>query len=92
MKLNMKKVVEIEATEIRLYCKVCDNFTAHITDQDGKEIGGQDEGYVPDFFPDKHYGDYLILNINLETGLITNWVKPTREEIEKFIAQDEDEE
>ncbi|MCY1454717.1 hypothetical protein D9M71_718000 [compost metagenome] len=51
---------------------------------------GSYEGYVPDFFPGDHYGDYLILNIDLETGQIKNWKKPTAGDIEKMLAQGED--
>jgi hypothetical protein len=90
IKMNQQKTVEVEAKEIRLYCKVRDMFTAHIHDQDGNEIGGQDDGYVADFFPEDHYGDYLILNIDLETGQITNWVKPDANDIEKFLEREDD--
>lgn len=44
---------------------------------------------VPDFFPGEHYGDYLILNIDLETGQIKNWKKPAATDIEKILAQGE---
>jgi hypothetical protein len=33
--------------------------------------------------PGKHYGDYVRLDIDLETGRILNWVKPTSDVIEK---------
>ena len=32
-------------------------------------------GYVPDFFPDEHCGDYLMLDIDVVTGRILNWPK-----------------
>ena len=90
MKINQLKTVQVEAKEIRIYCHIRDGFTAHIYDQHGEEIGGQDDGYVPDFMPDDHYGDYLILNIDLETGQVTNWQKPAAEQIEKFLNNQED--
>lgn len=31
------------------------------------------DGYVPDFMPDEHYGDYVILDIDVKTGKILNW-------------------
>ncbi|MGY4663202.1 hypothetical protein ACVWZ9_003996 [Pseudomonas chlororaphis] len=45
---------------------------------------------MPDFFPGEHFGDYLMLNIDIETGLIKNWRKPKASDIEKMIVQDED--
>ncbi|MEF2156440.1 hypothetical protein V3390_09425 [Luteimonas sp. FXH3W] len=90
MKINQLKTVNVEAKEIRLHLKVSDRFTAFIHDQDGEQLGGQDGGYVPDFMPQQHYGDYVILNIDLDTGMVTNWRKPTAEQIEAFIAGDTD--
>ncbi|MGF0237226.1 hypothetical protein ACQR3P_30300 [Rhodococcus sp. IEGM1300] len=51
---------------------------------------GSYEGYVPDFFPGQHYGDYLILSIDLETGQIKNWQKPSADDIEKMLSQGDD--
>ena len=62
-------------------------FAAYIYDQDGDIIGGQDDGYVPDFFTGSHGGDYIILYIDLETGKITNWTKPSKNDIEQFIKE-----
>lgn len=90
MKIGIKKTVEVEAKEIQLHCKIRDYFQAQIIDQDGQEIGGQEDGYVPDFMPGEHFGDYIILNIDLETGQITNWQKPAQEQIVRFINQQED--
>lgn len=84
IKIGVRKTVEVQAKTLRIHCKVVDNFQACILDQDGVEIGGQEDGYVPDFMPEEH-GDYLILNIDLETGQVTNWTKPTAEQIAAFI-------
>lgn len=67
--------------------KVVDGFEGAIYDQDGQQIGEDYEGYVPGFMPGEHYGDYLILNIDLETGKILNWNPPTQEQIEEFIKK-----
>lgn len=88
MEISQTKTVPVVAKELRLHLKVSDMFTASIHDDTGKELGGQDDGYVPDFMPGDHYGDYVILNIDLDTGLVTNWKTPTREQIETFIAGD----
>lgn len=89
MKLGVKKMVEVEAKELRIHMKVCDMFEGAIYDQDGKQIGEDYEGYVPNFMPGEHYGDYVILNIDLETGKILNWTPPTKGDIEKFINREE---
>ena len=89
MELDIKKTVKVVAKELRIHMKVCDGFEGAIYDQDGQQIGKDYEGYVPDFMPEEHYGDYLILNIDLETGKILNWVPPSKEEIEEFINGEE---
>ena len=85
MKIGIMKKVEIEAKELRVHLKVSDRFTASLHDQNGEEIFLQEDGYVPDFMPEKHYGDYVILNIDIDTGQITNWSTPTEDEIKNFM-------
>ena len=41
-------------------------------------------GYVPDFFPDEHYGDYVQLKIDIDTGQIIDWKKPTQKDLAIF--------
>lgn len=88
MKINMTKPVEIEAKTLKIYMKVVDGFEASLADQDGSTLKDY-EGYVPSFMPGEHYGDYLILDIDIDTGQITNWKTPTQEEIEEFINEQE---
>lgn len=38
--------------------------------------------------PGEHYGDYLILEIDLDTGQIKNWKAPTAKQIEEWINKD----
>lgn len=90
MKLNIKKEVQVEAKILKLYLKVVDGFTASLEDRDGVVLKAY-EGYVPGFMPGEHYGDYVILDIDIDTGLITNWVRPIEEDIEAFIAGNQDE-
>lgn len=89
MQINQRKTVQVDVTELHLGIKVRDGFAAQFKDAQGGEVGTF-QGYVPDFFPGKHYGDYLILNIDLETGLIKNWNKPTAADIKKMIEADGD--
>lgn len=84
MKIGMKKEVEVEAKTLSIHIKVRDEFSARLLDQDGAELKDY-EGYVPEFMPGEHYGDYLILDIDIETGSILNWNPPSREQIETFL-------
>lgn len=98
MIIDQFKKVQVEAKTFHIYIKIRDEFGGSVTDQDGKYLVNKDDGYVPDFFP--HYsiteksstysrsnmGDYLILDIDLDTGQILNWKKPTKEQLEKFIG------
>lgn len=60
---------------IQITAKCSDLFSASLV-QDGKVLGNYD-GYVPDFMPGQHYGDYVELTIDVETGKILNWKKPS---------------
>ena len=72
---------------IRINAKCSDLFWAAL-EVDGKRIGEID-GYVPGWFPnpaEEHYGDYVSLEIDLSTGKILNWKKPTRTNLLDFKA------
>lgn len=88
MKINQIKKVQVEAKTLCIHLKVCDMFGGKILDHDGQTLVDKEEGYVPDFMPGEHHGDYLILNIDLDTGLITNWKAPTARQIENFILSE----
>jgi len=65
-------------------CAKCsDGFTARLL-EDGKEVANHD-GYVPDFMPNEHYGDYVELEIDIDTGMIVNWKKPTKAQLKKQL-------
>lgn len=87
MEIDAVKTVKVQAKTLSIYMKVCDTFDAHLKDQDGNTIKDY-EGYVPEFMPGEHYGDYLILDIDIDNGTITNWKQPTKEQIEEFIQSD----
>ena len=87
--ISMKKEVEVHARTLSIYCKVSDRFTASLLDQDGETIHEQEDGYVPNFMPGEHYGDYIILEIDLDTGQVKNWKAPTADEIEKWLLDPE---
>lgn len=89
MKIGVKKEVEVNAKTLKLHLKVSDCFTATLEDQDGDVLVDHD-GYVPDFMPGDHYGDYVILDIDIDTGKILNWVPPREEQLRKFVNKDEE--
>jgi len=72
---------------LQICCKVSDRFSATLK-EDGKILKDYD-GYVPSFMPGDHYGDYIQLEIDINTGQILNWKKPTEEQIEEFIGEEE---
>ena len=86
--IAMKKEVQVEAKTLKIHCKVSDMFTASLVDQNGEEIHVQEDGYVPGFMPGQHYGDYVILDIDLDSGTILNWRAPTADAIQKWIEPD----
>lgn len=88
MEIELQETLKAELKEMRLCIHARDGFTCGLHNPDGGEFASY-EGYVPDFFPGDHYGDYLLLNIDVETGQITNWKKPTAEDITKMLSDDD---
>lgn len=85
MLIKANKKVTLEAKTLKIYCKVRDNFTASLVDAEGVLIHDQEDGYVPGFMPGDHYGDYVILNIDIDTGQVTNWRVPRAEQLEEWV-------
>jgi hypothetical protein len=86
MKISQQKTVQVEAKTLQICAKVRDCFAASLLDGDGETLCVYD-GYVPEFMPGEHFGDYLMLDIDLDTGQITNWKAPTAEQVEGFISK-----
>ena len=70
---------------IQISAKCADLFYANLQD-DRKGMIGEYHGYVPDFFPGQHYGDYVELEIDIETGHILNWKKPSASDLKKVFS------
>lgn len=87
--IAIKKEVQVQAKTLSIHLKVSDRFCARLLDQDGTEIFDQEDGYVPGFMPGEHFGDYVILDIDLDTGKIINWKAPTAEAIQEWIEPKE---
>lgn len=62
----------------------CSDLCSTIIKNDEGEIVYEHDGYVPDFMPDEHYGDYVIIDIDLKTGKILNW-NATVKSVEKWV-------
>jgi len=84
MEIESTEVVRVNVKTLKLHLKVCDIFTGTIESATGTELKEFD-GYVPDFMPGEHYGDYVILDIDIDTGQITNWKQPTAEELQNWF-------
>lgn len=90
MEISKKETVNINAKTLKIHLKVRDRFTASLVSDSGNIIYNQLDGYVPDFMPDDHFGDYVILDIDIDTGQITNWTQPYASEIEEWIKEDDE--
>lgn len=75
-------------TVLSVVAKCSDMFNATLIDGDGKVLKEHD-GYVPSFMPGEHYGDYVEIDIDIATGQILNWKKPSQTAINKFIKTGE---
>jgi len=85
MEIEATEIVKVNAKTLKLHLKVCDRFCGSLKSEAGTELLDFD-GYVPGFMPGDHYGDYVILDIDIDTGQITNWKVPTAEEIQEWIS------
>lgn len=72
---------EIEFTQVSICAKCADLCTAQLISKDNVVVA-EHEGYVPPLMPDKG-GDYVTIDIDLETGVILNWKRPTRKIVEE---------
>jgi len=71
---------------VKINAKCSDLCFTEVLDGNGNVIAEHD-GYVPEFMPGEHYGDYVELKIDIETGKLLNW-KPGPY-LHKFIKQNE---
>jgi hypothetical protein len=61
--------------------KCSDMFWARLLDINGRQVGTDYDGYVPDWMPGENYGDFVELEIDIATGNILNWHCPTRAQL-----------
>lgn len=75
---------------IHISAKCSDLFSAFL--RDGDKIVGEYDGYVPDWLPNlktEHYSDYVILEIDIATGQIIGWKKPTAAQLKETFGKKE---
>ena len=80
--------IKIEGKVLSICAKCSDLFSACVSDKNGNELVNY-SGYVPKIMPGEHFGDYVELDIDIATGQILNWIKPSPEELDKFINGEE---
>lgn len=71
---------------VRISGKTSDLCSVSFCDEKGKEVGER-HGYVPDWMPGQHYGDYIELDIDVDTGKILNWKKPSQTALVKSMGE-----
>ncbi len=69
---------------LKIFMKVRDEFSADLFDDKGVVIHEQEDGYVPGFMPEGG-GDYLVLDIDIDTGTIINWKVPSGEQVAEWV-------
>ncbi|KGA31151.1 MULTISPECIES: hypothetical protein [Pectobacterium] len=90
MKTQLGIKHDVDVKVIKTCIKISDRFSAQVIDVDGNVIRNMDNEYVPDLFPGNHYGDYLMLEIDIETGHIRNWKKPSQQQLSQLVGEEED--
>ena len=88
IKTLVEKVVNVKSVTVS--ARVRDSGCYAYKNSNGEAIKCIEDSYVPDFFPTEHCGDYLHLEIDLETGQILNWKKPSEEQLKKAFAPEDD--
>lgn len=92
MSIELTAMVEqkVSVKSVSVHVKVGDRGNYDFKSPTGTELKSIDGDYVPSFFPGDHYGDYLILDIDLSTGKILNWKAPTESQIKEIFNGDEE--
>jgi len=70
-------------TIIKMTAKCSDACNILLSDNENN-ILQEYNGYVPDFFPGDHFGDYIEFDIEIATGKILNWKVPTKSELDNL--------
>lgn len=78
------RVVKVKTINVMAKVRDCGSYSL-ASDEGG--IVHEHDGGVPGFFPGEHYGDYLDLKIDLETGTILNWITPSESALQEYVGE-----
>jgi hypothetical protein len=78
------KTKKLVPAVLSIVAKCSDRCCASLQTKDGQVVFDYD-GYVPELMPGEPYGDYIEIDIELATGKILNWKKPSQAKIKRFI-------
>ncbi len=81
--METKKTTETTPKTMIINAKISGSMRAAFKDEDGEVMKNYD-GPVPELMPGKHWGDYINLEIDIETGRILNW-EATRQDVADFL-------
>lgn len=87
MKIDVNKKVKVNAKMIEFRAKIRDEGSYLIYDDQGNLLAEAVNEYVPNDIIPGDYGDYIELQIDLETGQVLNWVKPSVDAVQQFVEQ-----
>ena len=76
-------------TVIRVCAKCSDLCNVQLLPGLNGEGVSEHDGYVPSWLPNsevEHYGDYVELDIDLATGQILNWKRPTMGQLKETFG------
>ena len=92
MEVDIKIPQTVNVKTVKVFAKVCDRGSYTFYSDKGEVVKELDESYVPScVFPNTGAGDYLDLDIDLDTGKILNWKEIDPKELRELLSDDEDE-
>lgn len=91
MKFKIKIEKEVVATTLKVRGKIRCSCSYTLTDDQGLEIIEVGDDYIPRWLSDAMArggdGEHLFFDIDLATGQIKNWQKPTDREVESWVKE-----
>lgn len=87
VEVNIVRPMNTEVNMLRIFIKVRDEGSYTLfTGEGGDTVADAVETYVPPFVPGGP-GDYIAMDIDINTGQILNWVQPSSRTLEKWIEE-----
>lgn len=76
----------VDVAVVRVCAKCSDLCSVVLLDTAGEELR-RNNGYVPEFMPGDHCGDYVELEIDVDTGRILNWAEGGKADLARSLAK-----